>query len=95
MTQRSAKLLTPFTLCALLACSSGDADKAHPSAAPQAAPDVPPSPSPSPAAPVAAQPTAEEIPLAEDFADQAESEISRESYRSELSALAKEIESDE
>lgn len=49
----------------------------------QVAAETPPQP--------AAAPSADEVPVPEDFADRAEAEITRESYRDQLAAIESEI----
>jgi hypothetical protein len=41
--------------------------------------------------PVEQEPTAEEVPVAEDFEPEAEQQISAENYRAELDALEREL----
>ncbi len=64
------------------------ADNAH--AAEEATEDEPPAPPPPAEEPL----TAEEVPVAEDFAQEAEMRINTTNYRKELEALGKEITQD-
>ena len=80
-------------LLLLVACSSPDPRPREP----QPLPPPPPAPSapevPAVAAPAADErdPTPEELPLAEDFAAEAERQVTRKNMKSELDAIENEL----
>jgi hypothetical protein len=87
--------ITVIALAAVLvaaACAGEDRPPAEPALEP-AAPAQPAQPAPPPAQPVAEEdPTAEEVPVREDFEAEAETLVTITNYRAQLDALEKEIE---
>jgi hypothetical protein len=83
------KRLMLLSVLTLVCACSGKSDEA---AAPQASA---PATDTAHAAPSASkEPTAEQVPVPSDFAEQARASITRANYRAELSALTQEIEGD-
>jgi len=92
-------LLGALALAAVLAivavaCGGGPRPEsspapAEPAPAPAAAPAAPAAPAAVPETEV--EPSAEQLPLADDFSDQVEGEITATNYRSQLDALEREI----
>ena len=74
-------------ICLAWACSRETSESAPP---PPAAPLTAQEASPS----EAKEPTAEQVPVPADFADEARAAITQSNYKAELAALTQEIESD-
>ncbi len=90
--------LVATVLCAagLSACGKGDrpepsAPASSESAATEAPPDAPPD-APSEAK---AEPTADELPIQEDFEQEAQTQVTADNYSSELDAIEKALEAEE
>ena len=84
-TMKSTRILATVAVVALLACGGEERPKAEPAPLPAAA---------QPAAePIAAppEPSAEELPVPEDFEPEAETKITAANYREELDRLEREI----
>lgn len=77
-------LVAALSCCAAVACGSEERPKAEPQ--PLSVPG-------SPAKVSDAQPTADELPVPEDFEAEAEREITRDNARTELDAIERELES--
>lgn len=71
----------------LVACGKEAAPEATPAPAPAAPPAPPPGATPDPPT----EPTAEEIPVAEDFEQETEESITADNYMAELDAIEKEL----
>jgi hypothetical protein len=84
---KPSRLLALVALLAVLACGQEPRPPLEP-----APPTPPPAAAPPPAlAEEPPDPTPEELPIADDFAAQAEQAIDDKSYRAELDALEREI----
>ena len=93
MSMRLAKrgLSAVLCACALAApgCSNDERPPAEP--APVAAPNPAPAPAAAPAAAEPPDPTADELPLQEDFESEAEQQITEDNFKTELDAIDKEM----
>jgi hypothetical protein len=84
--KRARHLIAIVLLFALVACGSKPRPEASPAPIePAAQPPKPVAPPPEPEA------TAEQLPLEDDFAAQAEQEITAQNYRAALDAIEKEM----
>lgn len=80
-----------FVFSALAACESEPAAPA--TAAPTAAPALATA-APATAAPAVAEPSSAEVPVPEDFEQEAATKVAGQNYRGELERIAREIEQD-
>ena len=90
----SVALAVTWLAIGAAACGSGKRPMAEPAPAEPAVTSPPAAPDPAPAAAPELEPSAEQLPLEEDFAPQVEQEITEKNYRAALDALAKEIAAD-
>jgi hypothetical protein len=88
---RSIITLPSAALLAVVACSGDERPPAEPAPAEPAPAPAQPAPPPPVAADV--EPTADEVPVREDFEAEAEAMITLATYRAELDRLEKELDS--
>jgi len=85
--QRSVLAVLVAVAFSLSACGKDASPEATPPAAPGAPPKPPAGATPDPPA----EPTAEEIPVAEDFEQEAEAEVTADNYMAELDRIEQEL----
>jgi hypothetical protein len=94
MSPTTVVFVATLTATSLLGgCGDDDADDAPRVVDERGSEPLPEAPS-GPAAPSAGAPTATEVPIPEDFADNAEADVDDASYREQLERIAADIETD-
>jgi hypothetical protein len=89
-TRRIASAACALCACWLIGCSNDERPPAEP--APVAPPAAAKAPAPAPAEPQ--DPTADELPLQEDFEVEAEQQINDGNFKAELDAIEKEMDAE-